>query len=64
LILHTDNALLGIILYDRETFCLQLTLQASPHLTATHFSERSFAFLYWCVADRGRVALATSVMRM
>lgn len=65
LILHTDNALFGIILYDRETLCLQLTLQASPHHTATHRSECSFAaFLDWCVADRGRVALATSVVRM
>ena len=34
-ILHTDNALFGITLYDRETFRLQSTLQASPHHTAT-----------------------------
>ena len=46
MILHTDNALFGIILYDRDTFSFQLTLQAIPHHTATHRSECSFsAFL-------------------
>ena len=40
---HTDNAFSGITLYDKETFCLQLTLQANPHHTATHHSECSFA---------------------
>jgi hypothetical protein len=53
LTLHNDNAFFGINLYDRETICLQLTLQTSPHHTATYRSERAFvAFLFvlYCVS--------------